>query len=289
MRSLDFIVDDNGEVWRAPFDGLRLALGCNANADVFIPYVVRNLGFLRLVQKPHGLVVTLRPSATNPVTFASALFLISDFGSQRVVLSYLEDPPLHVLCCGTAEAREKLLCAMDQAEDAREASFVSERRSLDDVPANSAIFKLLAFWGECRGTFDDEQLTTTLKAILRDRFALLSSHASGKTLIIENWGYGISSFGSNWLDMCRGLQFEDQPDYRYGRAAAVAYREVLSSGEPLFDCVDAITSNAGHGKRRIAYHRLIVPLRKPNCQPWLLSTSLLDASIDLRDAGRSKL
>jgi hypothetical protein len=289
MRALDLIVDDNGEVWQAPFDGLRLALGCDASVDVFIRYVVRNLGFVRLVQKPHGLVVTLRPSATNPVTFASALFLISDSVSQRVILSCLDDPPMHVLCSGITEAREKLLCAMDQVEDAREASFVSERRSLDDVPADSSIFKLLAFWGECQGSFDDEQLTTALEAILRDRFALLSSQANGETLIIQNWGYGVASFGSSWLDMCRGLHFEDQPDYRYGRAAAVAYREVLRSGEPLFDCVDAITSNAGHGKRRIAYHRLIVPLRKPNCQPWLLSTSLLDSNIDLRNAGCSKV
>jgi hypothetical protein len=288
MRSLDFIVDDDGEVWGAPFDGLRLALGCDANADVFIRYVIRNLGFLRLEQRRHGLVVTVRPSATNPVTFASALFLISDFASQRVLLSYLEDVPAHVLCGGTAEAREKLLCAMDQAEDVSERCFVSERRGLDEAPANSSISRLLALWGDCQGAFDDQQLTTALRTILRERYALLSTQANGETLIIENWGYGGASFESNWLRMCRGLQFEDQPDYRYGRAAAVAYREVLRSGEPLFDYVDATTSNAGHGKRRIAYRRLIVPIRKRDCQPWLLSTSLLDPSIDLRKAGCSK-
>jgi hypothetical protein len=224
----------------------------------------------------------------NPVTFASALFLISDFASQRVLLSYVEDAPAHVLCGGTAEAREKLLCAMDQAEDARERCFVSERRSLDEVPADTSISRLLALWEHCDGTFDDDQLTTALKAILQDRYALLSTQASGETLVIENWGYGAASFRSNWLRMCRGLQFEDQPDYRYGRAAAIAYREVLRTGEPLFDHVDAITSNAGDDKQRIAYRRLIVPLRKRECQPWLLSTSLLDASIDLRKAGRRK-
>jgi hypothetical protein len=288
MRPLDLIVDDGGEAWPAPFDGLRLAIGCDANTDTFIAYAIRNLGFIRLQQKPHGFVVTLRPSATNPVTFASAIFLISDLRDQKFILSCLEGSWMHVLCRDSAEARTRLLHAMDQAEDAREQLFLCEQHSLDEAPRNSSIAMLLAFWVECRGALDDDQLSTALNRILRDRFALLSTRGNGETLIIENWGYGTASFWRSWLKRCRGLQFEDQPDYRYGRAAAVAYREVLRSGHPLFDHVDAITSNAGQGSKRITYSRLIVPLRRGNGSPWLLSTSLLDSTIDLRAADGSE-
>jgi hypothetical protein len=282
MRPLDLIIDDGGEAWPAPFDGVRLATGCDANVNTFVDYSIRNLGFIRVQQKPHGFVVTLRPSATNPVTFASAIFLISDLPDQRLVLSCLEDSWTHVLCRDKAEARSRLLHAMDQAEDAREQPFLCERHCLDEVPPNSSISMLLAFWTECRGAFDDDQLSTALNRILRDRFALLSTRGDDETLLIENWGYGTASYWQSWLRRCRGLQFEDQPDHRYARAAAAAYREVLRSGQPLFDHVDAITSNAGQGKKRITYSRLIVPVDRTNGPPWLLSTSLLDITIDIR-------
>lgn len=285
MRSLDIIIDDHGAVWQAPFHGLRVAVGCDAGIDVFVRYAIKNLGFIRLQQKPRGLVVALRPSAANPVAFASAIFLISDLRSQRVILSCLHNSWVHVLCRDSAEARDKLLCAMDQAEDARERSFLRERRDLDEAPSNTSISRLLNLWSNCQGAFDDEQLTTVLCNVLPSRFALLSTRSDSETLIIENWGYGAGSFRRNWLGMCRGLQFENQPDYRYGRAAAVAYREVVRSGEPLFDRVDALTNNAGHGKKRIQYHRLILPLRRRDKQTWLLSTSLLDSGIDLRNVG----
>src|SRR3712207_1810018 len=98
MRPLDLIVDDGGGVWPAPFDTLQLAIGCDAHPETFIDYAIRNLGFIRLQRKPHGLVATLRPRATNPVTFASAIFLISDLPRQRFIVSCLDHSWMHVLC-----------------------------------------------------------------------------------------------------------------------------------------------------------------------------------------------
>lgn len=282
MRALDLIVDHHGEVWQAPFNGLRDAIGCDALDDEFIPYAIRNLGFIRLQQTEHGVVVALRPSAANPVTFASAIFLLSDLHSQRVILSCLSDSWSHRLCRDNADARVRLLREMDQLDDRGEENFLRERLSLDRVPCNSSLSELLARWEAGQRGFDENELATVLHTVLRDRFALVSAHADGETLIIEDWGYGEGSFGATWIGICKGLQFENQPDYRYGRAAAVAYREVVKSGQPGFDHVDAITSNAGHGKKRIRYHRLILPLRRPHGQSWLLSTSLLDSGVDLR-------
>lgn len=282
MRWLDVIVDHHGEVWQAPFDRLRLAVGSEAGDDEFIRYAIRNLGFIRLQQKQHGVVVAVRPSAINPVTFASTIFLISDLHNQRVILSCLSDSWSHTLCRDNADARARLLREMDRVESASEQGFLRERRNLDEAPSDSPISALLSLWGAGPRVFEDNELRTVLYTVLRGRFALLSTHADGETLVIEDWGYGAASYRASWLCQCKGLQFEDQPDYRYGRAAAAAYREAMKSDQPLFDHVDAITSNAGHGRKRIRYHRLILPLRKPGGPPRLLSTSLLDTGIDLR-------
>jgi hypothetical protein len=282
MRCLDVIVDHHGEVWQAPFDRLRLAAGTEAGDHEFIPYAIRNLGFVRLQQKQHGVVLAVRPSAINPVTFASTMFLVSDLHDQRVILSCLNDSWSHSLCRDIADARARLLREMNRIESAREQGFLRERRRLDEAPSGSPISTLLTLWGAGPRILDDNELQSVLHTVLRGRFALLSTHADRETLIIEDWGYGVGSYRASWLRQCKGLQFEDQPDYRYGRAAAAAYREAARSDQPLFDHVDATTGNAGRGRKRIRYHRLILPLRKPGGPPWLLSTSLLDDSIDLR-------
>ena len=82
--------------------------------------------------------------------------------------------------------------------------------------------------------------------------------------------------------MSRGLRFEDQPDFRYAHAAVDAYHEVLRSGQPLLDEIDAIISYPQFSRRRLQYWRLILPIRAPTGEPQLLSTSLTDPNIDLR-------
>ena len=80
----------------------------------------------------------------------------------------------------------------------------------------------------------------------------------------------------------RGMRFQDQPDYRYGCAAADGYMAVLRQRQPILEQVDAIMSKPRSAELRIRYSRLIVPFRGPDGKTRLLSTSLMDPTIDLR-------
>ena len=103
------------------------------------------------------------------------------------------------------------------------------------------------------------------------------------TLIIQHWEIG-SAATIAWARRARGVPLHEQPDYRYGSAAATAYKAALHSRQPVCEQVDAIVSKTRGANLRLRYMRLILPFEESDGRTCLLSTSLLDPTIDLRSA-----
>jgi hypothetical protein len=286
MRESEFIVDDNGSVWERPFQRIKQALCCELNDSKFTKYAIKNLGFVHMRTTRHGLVISLRPRVTHPMAFAAAVYLLWDFPDERVIVSTLDDSWNYVVCRSHCDAVNRLVTAFTRTATATSFDFLRRLRRIEDVPKDTSFARLLGCWANGTTAFDIDQLSVVFHKILRGRFALVAPQSDGHTLIIEDWGYSFHSYDHRWLAIARGLRFEDQPDYRYGCAAAGAYREVLHSGQPLLEDVDAIVSRPRRGRQRIQYVRLILPIRTLRGETRLLSTSLMDPTIDLRSATR---
>ena len=289
MRENEFIVDDDGGVWERPFQRLKKNLCCELNDSKFIRYAIKNLGFVHIKTTRHGLVISLRPRVTHPVAFAAAVYFLSDFPNERVVISTLDDGCNYFVCRGCDDAVKKLVDELTRTEATTRFGFLRRPRRIEQVPRDSSLAELMACWASGTTTFDAERLSPVFHNILRGRFALLAPQSDGHTLIIQDWGYGFHSYDDRWLAIARGLRFEDQPDYRYGCAAAGAYRGVLRTGQPVLEDVDAIMSRPRRGRQRIQYTRLILPIRTLRGETRLLSTSLMDPTIDLRSARSHEL
>ena len=281
MRSPRYLVDAEGELSPWPYSAIRSALHCAADADTFATYAVTNLGFIFLMENRNGLAVSLRPEVVCLRALASTIHLLLDLPRQRTMLSALADEWQYSLFRSPFEVALALVAQL-QLREADQSSFLRRPQRVDDLREKSAFAHLMRAWADANSVFDREQLATVAHRILRGRFVLLEPQQDGRTLIIEDWGHAYGSFDRRWLAMSRGLRFEDQPDYRYAQAAVGAYHEVLRSGQPLLDEVDAIISRPRYCRTRIQYRRLILPIRAPTGEMRLLSTSLTDPNVDLR-------
>jgi hypothetical protein len=281
MGSLQFLIDGEGELVPWPFASMRSTLCCAADANTFAKYAVANLGFIYLTEKQHGLALSLRPKVVCSSALIAAIHLLSDLPRHRIMLLTLSDAWDCRLFRSPSEVILTLIAELRQRETT-EGNFLRRQRSIDDIAEKNIFADLMRIWVSVGAVFDHEYFDAVAHRMLRGRFALLKPQRDGRTLIIEDWGRSYSSFDARWLAMSRGLRFEDQPDFRYAHAAVDAYHEVLRSGQPLLDEIDAIISYPQFGRRRLQYRRLILPIRAPTGEPHLLSTSLTDPNIDLR-------
>ena len=79
-----------------------------------------------------------------------------------------------------------------------------------------------------------------------------------------------------------GLRVEDQPDYAYGKWVSGPYRQVLSTGEPSLEDVDAVITWPQQPRTSYRYRRLVVPFKGESDSTLLLGVTLVDPDIDLR-------
>jgi hypothetical protein len=128
-----------------------------------------------------------------------------------------------------------------------------------------------------------------LNEALAGRYMVLKLPEWTRGLQICDVGRGYLSFDDPWLSKAIGRRFADQPDKQYAQWAAQAYYEVGSSEQPTIDDCDVLVGGSNRGARRVQYRRLILPLRSPKGDHFMLSASVLDRSIDLRIKGKSKI
>jgi hypothetical protein len=284
MHSLRYLIDAEGELAPWPFSKIRSALHCAADAHTFAIYAVTNLGFIDLTERHHALVLSLRPKVASPRALSAAILLLSDLPRHRMVLSTFSNGWDHKLFPSASDVIPTLVAELQQREVVK-SNFLRRQRSVDDIGEGNIFADLMRAWVSVDAVFDDAYFSTVAHRMLHGRFALLNPQRDGHTLIIQDWGRSYASFDSRWLSMSRGLRFEDQPYFRYAHAAVGAYHEVMRTGRPLLDEIDAIISYTECGRKRIQYRRLILPIRTPTGEAKLLSTSLTDRNIDLRPLG----
>jgi hypothetical protein len=281
MQSGDLILDDEGHLWHWPFAALAQSLGSVRTGARLANYAIRNLGFISLRLRPQGLVLSFRRGLARPQTMADAIRLLLELPDQRIVLSFLDLDWQHRVCRGPAEAIDELIGLLQGShEEGR--SFLCRAMDTGCLSERSQFAHVLRFWGNHPAAFDHQNIGRVLQGPLRGRYLVVAAVGDQETLMIEHWGEGLGSYDPTWARRARGVPLRDQPDYRYGCAAAEAYATALRHGMPVLEDVDAIVTKPRKASVRLRYKRLILPFRRTDGEVRLLGTSLLDPAIDLR-------
>lgn len=283
MQACDLILDDEGCLWHSPFFELAEALRSCQTGTKLANYVIKNLGFVRFRLRPYGLVIAFSPKLTLPQTIVRAIYLLSDLPCQRIVLSSLDANWQNCLCGERTEAIEKLLVVLNgRSAKAAAPNYLRNRIDVSKMSRDSPFARVLMFWSNQPAALKQEYVDSIVGGHLRGRYVVVAPKGDRKTLVVEQWGDRLGSYHPKWASRARGMRFQDQPDYRYGCAAADGYMAVLRQRQPILEQVDAIMSKPRSAELRIRYSRLIVPFRGPDGKTRLLSTSLMDPTIDLR-------
>ena len=202
-----------------------------------------------------------------------------------MLLSFLGESWSHELVPSREEAVRRLVESVSFTTPERAGDFLNLQRSPHELAPSSPLRALLDAWSECAGQYDRGRLDRLLREALKGRFVLFEANAGAPYVQVKDVGEGLSMSASYWLSRTKGLRVEDQPDYAYGKWVAESYRQVLRTGEPSLEDVDAIIQWPQQPRMSYRYRRLVVPFQNGPSSTLLLSATVIDPDICLR--GRS--
>ena len=280
MRTLIF--DDAGEIWDAQSPNLAESLQASLSGEALTTYAVRNLGFIAVSETPGSARLRLRPAVVSQTALSAVLYWLHDQQSiDRLLISYLDKEWTHELVRSGKQAARTLLARVRFQATDREGDFLKKPRPLHELQRASPLRPILDIWASSDGRYDRERLQPVIQRAVNGRYVLVESSRNEPTLRIKAVG-GMGNVANYWLSRSIGLRVEDQPDYAYGKWVATPYRQVLSSGEPSLDDVDAVITWPQQPRIGYRYRRLVLPFNGTRDSTLLLGVTLVDASIDLR-------
>ena len=277
-----YLFDDKGELWDGRSRELADVLDASLSSDDLRKYVVRNLGFIAITENSGSLRLQLRPAVVSQMALTGLLYWMHDRAVDRVLLSCLDGEWSHELVASREEAVRRLLARVRVNLEDREGDFLNQPQPLHHLQRSSPLRGLLEAWAECDGKYDRERLHPVIQKAVNGRFVLVEASRNSPSLFIKDVGGGLGDFGKYWLSRSIGLRVEDQPDYAYGKWVAGPYRQVLSTGEPSLEDVDAVITWPQQPRISYRYRRLVLPFEGTHDSTLLLGVTLVDPNIDLR-------
>jgi hypothetical protein len=133
MQAVHYLIDCEGRSHSSPFVLLRQTTEHGVAEHALITHAVERLGYLHVQEWPRGLIISYRRPATNPVTLAGAIFLLSDLADRRVIFSVFDGHVRYALCRGRSQAIGRLVHEMRDLE--AEAPETADTASDAETPA----------------------------------------------------------------------------------------------------------------------------------------------------------
>lgn len=269
----DWLVDARGEVRGICDPQLHAVWKYSSAPEDFARYAVTNLGFARMTMGSRGIRVAWRPTFTVQETLAGLVLWLRSQAEARVLVSSLQIDWHLQICPTITVATELILDKFQTAECDREGFFQAQRRNLESLPPGDNLGALFKTLSEKQFSCGVIELWDVLSLHADRRFILTKGAGERGPLRVMTWGSGYRRFSTPWIDRIRGKSFEDQPDKAYARWASETYKQVLSTGEPVLEDVEASTWCPGQGRRLVRYTRLLAPLKIKDQGLFILSTA----------------
>ena len=282
MQKTSWIIDDHGDVWPLESGELRRTLSCDLPLAQSTAYMLKNLGFVLIEETRAGVRVSFRPAVVSGVAAIGLAYWIFDRPFTRAALTMIGNPDIDTIFDSKQDFLKRVFSATEKEEIPESERFVRKTRQIDEISPNSPLHLAYRAWSLNPIIADEQEFIARWDELLRGRFTLTKSATTRRAPVISHIGSGYTIYEPAWIKMARGHRHEDGPDHRYGRWIGETHRKTLADPRPVLDDVDALLEMPGRDRFRLRYVRLILPFRRPDGEPALLSASELDDRISLR-------
>jgi hypothetical protein len=255
------LIDDKGRLWSAGSEELRSLLGFGARSvDDRTKFAVANLGYVLLQRQQCGALVQWRPTFVKRETFVALLLLLKAEPESRVLISTLRDTWSNNIFGSLSAGLAALLHEFETARTEVGGYFRTRARTVESLDKRSNVGMTLARATEANLMFDPMALWEMLGEVTDGRYILLDPHPDPSLIRIVSHGNGYGRIARDWMKNASGRYFRDQPDVAYASAASAAYWSITQNFTPLVEDVDASVWWAAHGRCKLHYTRLVLPL-----------------------------
>ena len=280
------LFDDLGTMWNGATPRLRNSFGSPATNEEFSTYVVKNMGFVAVHLYGRSCEVRYRPRMLTGPALRALKDWMKGQTFERIVTAQYDTDWVYGLYADVAGALAKIDSAVNKNQNPRPSDRLARPISKDDLPRTTplhrALHSLIENWPTLSQSVHRDGLSRIVHQSLQGRYHLIDAGTGGRDLLFREIGSGFVSYTDEWMSRAIGQSIEEQEDSAYGRWVGSVYREALKSGKPMICDCDVITSTRKLGRARLRYKRVLLPARGTANGTWLLNSSIIDPSIDLR-------
>lgn len=287
------LFDDVGNMWDGGSPRLRKSFGSTASDDDFSTYVVKNMGFIALHGYGRSCEIRLRPQLVSAAAFNALSAWVKSHKVDRIVTAHYTDDWVYGLHANSETALAKIEAMLAASKQVKAGDFLMRALTKEELPRSTdmhrALHSLIENWPMLSQSIHHDGLRRLIQHSLQGRYHLIDAREGKHELVFREIGKGFISYSDEWMTRAIGQTIEDQDDSTYGQWVASVYRDALKSGRPVICDVDVITSTRKLGRARLRYKRVLLPSRSIASGTWLLNSSIMDPSIDLRIQTTAKI
>ena len=276
-----FVIDPSGQVWDADQLVRQQAtsqIPIVTTATALTDDLVASKGFASLRTSDAACQVLFNPRMIRQATYDALFDAIAVQNSRLIIIGSYQDRWHFSVHASRVDGLAQIAADRNQAQRpdrmrARDVSPTALARS-DCKPLQDAIDLIKAYDFEISSEF-----LVKLAPLVNQRFMVCSWQPEGHVWRMEHGGSGFGA--SRYLNVTRHETVGNQPSFEYGCWLHDRYCEVMLSGLPSVEDIDAVVTTEDAGRRRMRYRRLLAPLSDAHGNQLVLTTSVRDWSIDL--------
>jgi hypothetical protein len=277
------LIDVHGTLWGADSDQLRASLGTHLRGQPLTDYLIRNLGWLSLVQTGSRILVSCRPALLSDASIAQLFQSLFQHQKPVVAISTLSASWNHTIFSDPNKFVRFLSAMVDGERKARnDAAFrllrQSKFASSSKLWRGANLAQTVGQGGE--KIFDAEPMFDQLFAGRWSLFVINDTDHPDTTVVAHGKGY--TPFNPHWAANNAGQSLSNYGDPSYGRWVTAHQCEASASHKITFDDLDVLVDFDSIGSTRLRYSRALVPIRRPCGRRMVLSAAVTDGSINLR-------
>lgn len=278
MTRRRWMFDDGGDVWLARREAFAHKLGSHMPVEQLHDYAIANLGFISWEDGQTWSHIRLRKSKVSPVALTSLLYALSDRPVGRVVLSVLSVDWEHEIFGDSGKLRARLNEMSVDIFEEDSNRFLSKALKREDLGSREPQAVLHRLWESRK--FTAQTMAEACTDVFNGRFTIARVLPTSE-MLIEHIGNGYRIYNDNYVDRARGTRHQDEPDSVYGQWVTQTHKDVIRTGKPLLEDVDAKIGASREARRRVRYRRIVLPFTGPSGDSFLVTAST-DGNVDLR-------
>ena len=283
------LVDDDGELRSDRSEIVRTSFASAFVNGRVSSYLVKNLGFAAINFFGASCQVRLRPAIVTDRCIESLLRWLSVNKPSRIAFNHFGTDWNLELVGDVAQFETRLRHLVQTQRHTQLSDFMAEVRPAETAHSDPTFQGILDSWNAFGRKAGKATMSRLLHGLTDGRYAIIKHDPMQDSFKIAELGGGYLAFSSRFRTQCRGTELTAQPDAKYGEFVTDAYRRSLERAEPLLENVDAIIDTQDMGRRRIRYRRLVLSRPGMNGENWIVSSSVLDPRIDLRQKRAAQL